>query len=576
MTYSILKTLTILYVEDESSLQQQVTENLTPFVKKIITAKNGLEGIQLFEAQEKNGENFDLVITDITMPIMNGIDMVDLIRQHDSAIPIIYTTAYSDIDYMQKTISQSASGYIIKPINIENLLEAIKNTSLQIENKRLQYSLEASHALLETEVKRKTEALRETNHTLQIQLLTDSLTGIPNRAALREAIDAAKKPALILINLDAFRAVNELYGEIEGNHVLKYIAQMMMTYAQGNHRCGYYRVDGDTFAFLESDAHDPVVCKAHIKRFLTLLSHEEIPIASYRTSLHLTATVGVAIGDKKHLMEQAGMTLKRAKKEGKDFLLYDPSFGFGETLKNDIRIIEIVRRALDNNQVLAYVQPIVDREGHPTKYEALIRIQDADELYSPYEFLEIAKKAKLYTQLTHAVIDQAFDIVKQRQCSISINLTIQDIENPDMITWIKQKLTHTQLGHLITFEIVESENIRNYEEVIKFMSDLRHYGCQIALDDFGSGYSNFSYLLRLKPDYIKIDGSLVRHIDTDENARLIVSTINTFIHTIGAKSIAEFVHSETIFNLLLEMGVDEFQGYYFSEPRPNSPHILAC
>jgi len=121
MTYSILKTLTILYVEDESSLQQQVTENLTPFVKKIITAENGLEGIQLFEAQEKNGENFDLVITDITMPNTDGIALSEYIRDYNKNLPIVIMSAYTNTDYLLSSIDLNILTYITKPFTTKKV-----------------------------------------------------------------------------------------------------------------------------------------------------------------------------------------------------------------------------------------------------------------------------------------------------------------------------------------------------------------------------------------------------------------------------------------------------------------------
>jgi len=134
---------------------------------------------------------------------------------------------------------------------------------------------------------------------------------------------------------------------------------------------------------------------------------------------------------------------------------------------------------------------------------------------------------------------------------------------------IENDLSKDNIAHLITFEILESESITDYEKVISFINIVRKLGSKIAIDDFGSGYSNFSYLLRLKPDYIKIDGSLVKNIHKDKNSYLITKTINDFAHSLGMKTVAEFVHCEEVFKLLQDMGVDEYQGFYFSEPLEN-------
>jgi len=152
---------------------------------------------------------------------------------------------------------------------------------------------------------------------------------------------------------------------------------------------------------------------------------------------------------------------------------------------------------------------------------------------------------------------------------------MEDIENPTAVDAIVQKVAQHGIGHLITFEILESENVHDYEQVIDFIQKVRSLGCRIALDDFGSGYSNFSYLLQIKPDFLKIDGSLIRNITKDSNARIITSSIHNFAHRLGIQTIAEFVHSREVFDLLMEIGIDQFQGFYLGKPEPN-PFDTQC
>lgn len=118
----------------------------------------------------------------------------------------------------------------------------------------------------------------------------------------------------------------------------------------------------------------------------------------------------------------------------------------------------------------------------------------------------------------------------------------------------------------LVFEILESENLSDYDFLEEFVLKYKKLGVKIAIDDFGSGYSNFIRIIRLKPDYLKIDGSLIKNIDKDNNSYEIVKSIIAFSKTLNIKTIAEYVHSEEIFNLLLELDVDEFQGYYFGKP----------
>ena len=135
----------------------------------------------------------------------------------------------------------------------------------------------------------------------------------------------------------------------------------------------------------------------------------------------------------------------------------------------------------------------------------------------------------------------------------------------DYLDNVLEKLKFEDRTRLV-FEILESENLSDYDFLEEFVLKYKKLGCKIAIDDFGSGYSNFIRIIRLKPDYLKIDGSLIKNIDKDNNSYEIVKSIIAFSKTLNIRTIAEYVHSEEIFNLLLELGVDEFQGYYFGKP----------
>ena len=123
------------------------------------------------------------------------------------------------------------------------------------------------------------------------------------------------------------------------------------------------------------------------------------------------------------------------------------------------------------------------------------------------------------------------------------------------------------MGNRIIFEIIESEGIENFEQVLEFINDTKQYGAKIAIDDFGTGYSNFEYLMKLKVDYIKIDGSMIKSIDTDKNSQMVTQTIVEFAKKMKIQTIAEFVCSKNVFDKVTELNVDYAQGYYFGEPR---------
>jgi len=165
------------------------------------------------------------------------------------------------------------------------------------------------------------------------------------------------------------------------------------------------------------------------------------------------------------------------------------------------------------------------------------------------------------------MIEKAFKIAYEHNKHININLSIEDVTNKEFVKYIEEELINKKIANLITFELLESESITDYKSVLFFIDIVKKLGSKIAIDDFGSGYSNFAYLVKLKPDYIKIDGSLVKNIHKDNNSLLITKSINQFAHSLNIKTVAEYVHCKEVLDILQELGIDEYQGFYFSEPK---------
>ena len=565
----IIKALTILYVEDEPDLQQSICRFLEPFVARVLTAPNGEEGLRLFREQR---EVIDLLITDIAMPIMDGIAMVNAIRQIDTEIPIIYTTAFGDSAFLMKTIEQSVTAYILKPVDIEKLFSGIQKATVAIENRSLRQSLIDINNSLEKSIKEKTEEIQNKNTELQRQLHTDPLTQLSNRNRLMEEIGVATHPTLMLVDINAFRTYNAMYGEEVGNQILVRFVAIVQSYAD-RYDLSAYRSGGDTFALFEPECSDAHLCEKIAAEFIRYIAQHAIDITFYDLSIQIDVTVGIARG-RETLFEKASMALKRAKETQKPYQAYDDTCDYNQVYQHDLQWKKLIEKALEEDRVVIFLQPITDAEQCIVKYEALVRIRNNDTIYSPAQFLDIAKKFKLYAQLSAAVVEQSFALAQSDGCSISINISIEDIENDAFVRRIIEDLTRLNIAQLITFEILESEYVQDYEQTIAFMNDVQHLGCKVAIDDFGSGYSNFAYLRRLRPDFLKIDGSLIRDIHTDKNAQIIVKSINHFAHSLGIVTVAEFVHSEDVFAQLKQLGTDYYQGYYLGKPSPEG--ALQC
>ena len=562
MNIELLKTITVLYVEDEIRLQEDVYQNILPFVKEILCASNGKEGLETYL---QNKDKIDLVVSDILMPKMTGIDMIDEIRKTNLDIPIIYTTAFNDSQYLKKTIEQSVTSYIIKPIDIELLLSSIEKASIKIENERLKEKLQTINKELENKILLKTKELLEKNETLERQLFTDELTSLYNRKALIKDISILNNPILFMIDIDSFRGINDLYGENVGNEVLKNISKILLNHIKDK-KLTLYRIGSDEFALLKDEKFNLEDSINIVKSIAKVVNDSIVYLPQYNISIRVDITIGVS-KEKEETIEKAHMALKKAKIKKYPFIIYNEKYNLNEEYINDMKWTRIIKNAILKENVVAFYQPIVNKHGNIIKYECLIRIIEDDYIHTPFLFLDIAKKIKSYPQLTKIIITKAFEKAKKNSIDISVNLSIEDISDNETVKFIQEQLKKYKVSEFIIFEILESENITDYEKIIPFIDYVQNLGCRIAIDDFGSGYSNFAYLLKLKPNYIKIDGSCVKNIDTDKNSLLITKTINSFAHSLGIKTIAEFVHSEDIFNIVKELGIDEFQGYYFSEPK---------
>jgi EAL domain-containing protein (putative c-di-GMP-specific phosphodiesterase class I) len=264
------------------------------------------------------------------------------------------------------------------------------------------------------------------------------------------------------------------------------------------------------------------------------------------------------------------MALKISKKEQKNIVVYSKENSLDKQYENNILWAGKLKKAIEENRVVPFFQPIINNSNLAfEKYEALVRIVESDgKVISPFFFLDIAKQTKQYLQLTQIMIEKSFEAFKDRDNEFSINLTMEDISSVQMRELLFEKLdNHPHIAKRVVLELVESESIKDYNEVIEFINSAKSKGCKIAIDDFGSGYSNFEYLIKLQADYIKIDGSLIKNITTQKESFVVVSTIVSFAKQMGIKTIAEFIENEEIFQATKELGIDYSQGYYFSPPK---------
>lgn len=286
--------------------------------------------------------------------------------------------------------------------------------------------------------------------------------------------------------------------------------------------------------------------------------------------IHIFTSIGGAFGQK-NVLNEALMALEFAKTHKLDYALYTDNLGLASKHEREKFIYGLIEKAMSDDKIVPYFQPIFDRNGKIVKYETLARIVDSDgRAVLPGVFLEYSHHIKRYVDLSKKLILQAFSCIKSdTETALSINMSISDMIANPLKDLIIQEIDRRKIGKRVIVEILENENLctGNSSTVRFYIQALRERGVKIAVDDFGSGFSNFNLLLEIVPDYIKIDGEIIKRICEDEKARKMTETIIGFAKHLGAKTIAEYVANEQIYNKCLELGIDEFQGFYLGQPQ---------
>jgi EAL domain-containing protein (putative c-di-GMP-specific phosphodiesterase class I) len=232
--------------------------------------------------------------------------------------------------------------------------------------------------------------------------------------------------------------------------------------------------------------------------------------------------------------------------------------------------IVFLKNVVDNSNIEPYIQGIFDTKTLKIKkYESLMRLVDSNskEVFSVFPYLEISKKIKLYEKMMKIMVDKTFALFSNQDIEFSINLSYEDIANEAFIQFLYEKINSYKNLKNIIFEILESDFIEDFSVVKEFTTYVRTKGCKIAIDDFGSGYSNMENILKLKPEIIKIDGSLIKNINLSEESKTIVKNIVNMAKDLNAKTVAEYVHSKEVFDIVKNMNIDFLQGFYLSEPK---------
>jgi diguanylate cyclase (GGDEF)-like protein len=403
--------------------------------------------------------------------------------------------------------------------------------------------------------------------------IIDNLTKLYNRHYLEEIEDKGSFQyyIILLVDIDFFKKINDTYGHEVGDKVLKTVSEKLINVLRKDDIV--IRYGGEEFLiFIRKERNKDRLIYINVAEKIRK-SVEDLNInINEKDYIKTTLSIGIFLDtDKvKNLQEaikKADIALYKAKNRGRNRIeIYD------EELKSSERVIKVseIKDALEEKRLFCLYQPIVSlKDNSVSHYEALVRIKDKEgNLIPPYQFLNVIENTFLYSKLTKEVIEYNLEILKMYQdIKVSINLKPSDILNRSTIDILLNIARQDSIVKRLMLEIVETEDILAYDEILKIIKELKESGYTICLDDFGSGYSNFVYLLRLNIDYLKIDANLIKNITTDIVSFEVVKLINEFCKKMNIKTIAEYVENEEILKMVKYIGVDYGQGYYFSKPK---------
>ncbi|MBU1667908.1 EAL domain-containing protein [bacterium] len=640
-------TLKLLYVEDNEQARKSTQIILQEYFNHILVAVDGEDGFNKF----KNNA-VDLIITDINMPKLNGIEMIQKIRSINKEVPILVISAYSDTHYFTDSIKHGVQGYILKPLNIHQLEEAINTIKVKIVKnhqrknstrllRQYQEIADKSTIISKTDLngmityvndefcrtsgytreeligqshnivrspdepaiifKKLWETIKEKKETWHgviknqskngdiyyvkttIKPILDYKDDIEEFIALRTLITDIIHPKkqlmdllasldesiVVLIKIEDFNYIETPLEKEESNKLQKEFAKKIFTWIPKKCRFSkVYLLEEGEFVFAKKYVHTLQVNELikDIQYFQQQINATKINISPIDYDLSIIISLGYG----KNAFENAQIGLTDLLETKQDFIIANELLNTkkSEALET-IETFKMVKKAIDSYNIVSYFQPIVNNKTQQIeKYESLVRLIDEEKnIISPHFFLNTAKEGKYYKQITSMVLKNSFNALVKTNMNISINLSALDIEKIETKEIFFNLLEqHKEQAHKLTLELLEDEAIKNVNTIKEFIKQVRSYGVSIAIDDFGTGYSNFTRLLEYQPDYIKIDGSLILNIEHDNFSKNMVETIVAFAKKQGIKTIAEYVESEGIFNILCELGVDASQGYYFGKP----------
>jgi diguanylate cyclase (GGDEF)-like protein len=394
----------------------------------------------------------------------------------------------------------------------------------------------------------------------------DFFTGLNNRRAFVSAMKISSKETIIFIDIDDFKYLNNKLGHDVGDEILlNFAAHFKSFFEKKGYLC--FRTGGNEFAALYSGNSK---LNLHLHQHFAQKYIESLRQIKFVKNHILRVNIGLCI-EEENAIEKASAALAYAKNSEESLVLYTEKIDKTVDKKyNDNFLHNEIMHAHTHGGILPFFQPIVDRDGKVVKYESLMRIRSKDDplkFLSPAVFMDFLKENKIYKEISLEVIEKAFEVFQYYDKNLSINLNYKEVADEKSSTKLLELIKKYNIGHKLTIELTETDDIENHEILAEFVSVVRKTGAKIAIDDFGTGFSNFERILKIKPDFVKLDGSIVKHITEDENFLILIQGFVNICKDLQIQTIAEYISDINVYNKAKFIGVDFFQGFLFGEAR---------
>ena len=539
----------ILIVDDDHSIHD-VTKLV---LKNMMVNDRALSFTSVYSAEEAkellaHDSSFVVALIDVVMETSNaGLELTQYIRQEllNPDIRLIIRTGQSGLapvthvidnydinDYKEKTELTSEKLYSAIKLAIMNFNE-IQNSKIEKED-------------------------------LYKQVLSNPLTHLNNRHKLDLDLLDSKDITLILLNIDRFSHINDLYGYEQGNHIIKEIANSLNLLQSTGSKL--YHIGIDEFLlvrkFSSVEETDKVVSLIQERCQNNHFTYEDI-------DFNITLTIGIVENEDKNLLNKANLAVKEARLISPNRIQrYNSDMKVVHNIEKNLTWFKKIKHALNEDRMVPYFQAIYNNHTKKIeKYECLVRMIEDEKVISPFHFLEVAQETGLLSKITYMMLEKSALVFSQNSYQFSINITAHDLQDENFSSFVQEVLQkHNIDPSRLILEILENNSLDNIEHSRENISTLQKIGCRISLDDFGAECQNFSNILNLNLDTIKIDGFFIKNLK-DEMSYKMVDSIVYFAKNVGIDLVAEFVCDKEIFDLVNQFGIKYSQGYYISEPQ---------